>query len=199
MARDLNKTRIETARSGCGALALIGESKRCRGERGRSISITVIGIYEEGELMSLKRIRACLDACKIDNEILQRSRVARVGNRAIQLAVILRAVEPALLLIATAMLIGISALAADPGGDIFGGSDQTLGNGVREAIRWGRNLLFLLGVGGAGWGTLNYMTEKAYMKQFIGGGLAMSLGGIASLIYSFSQGNAVDLDTDLGN
>jgi len=27
----------------------------------------------------------------------------------------------------------------------------------------------------------------------------MSLGGIASLIYSFSQGNAVNLDTDLGN
>jgi hypothetical protein len=43
------------------------------------------------------------------------------------------------------------------------------------------------------------MTEKAYLKQFIGGGLMMSLGGIASLIYSFSQGNAVDLNTDLGN
>jgi hypothetical protein len=43
------------------------------------------------------------------------------------------------------------------------------------------------------------MTEKAYLKQMIGGGLAMSLGGIASLIYSFSQGNAVNLDTDLGN
>jgi hypothetical protein len=33
----------------------------------------------------------------------------------------------------------------------------------------------------------------------IGGGMAMGLGGIASLVYSFSQGSAVDLNTDLGN
>jgi Zn-dependent protease with chaperone function len=117
----------------------------------------------------------------------------------IQLAALLRVVEPALLLVAATILMAVPALAQQPGGDIFGGNDQVLGNGVREAIRWGRNLLFLLGVGGIAWGTINYMTEKAYLKQMIGGGLAMSLGGIASLIYSFSQGNAVNLDTDLGN
>jgi hypothetical protein len=143
----------------------------------------------------LRRIRALVGACKVDDELLERSAAARAGNRAIQLAVIIRAVEPALALVVAVLLMTIPASAQD----IFGGNDQVLGNGVREAIRWGRNLLFLLGVGGVGWGVVNYMSEKAYLKQMIGGGLSMSLGGIASLIYSFSQGNAVNLDTDLGN
>jgi len=147
----------------------------------------------------LRWIRAQLNTCGVDDDLLERSRVARAGYRVIQLAALLRAVEPALLLIIATILMAVPALAQQPGGDIFGGNDQVLGNGVREAIRWGRNLLFLLGVGGVGWGIINYMTEKAYLKQMIGGGLAMSLGGIASLIYSFSQGNAVNLDTDLGN
>jgi hypothetical protein len=33
----------------------------------------------------------------------------------------------------------------------------------------------------------------------LGGGICMGIGGILSLIHSFSQGNAVNLDTDLGN
>jgi hypothetical protein len=149
--------------------------------------------------MSLKQIRTCLNTCRVDNEVLERSSVARAGNRLIQLAVIIRIVEPALALVAAVFLMTVPALAQQPGGNIFGRNDQTVGNGVREAIRWGRNLLFLLGVGGVGWGAINYMGEKAYMRQMIGGGLSMGLGAIASLIYSFSQGNAVDLDTDLCN
>ena len=151
------------------------------------------------QLKCLRRISARIGACKVDDELLERSAAARAGNRAIQLAVIIRAVEPALALVVAVVLMTIPALAQQPGGDIFGGNDQVLGNGVKEVIRWGRNLLFLMGVGGVGWGVVNYMTEKAFLKQMIGGGLSMSLGGIASLIYSFSQGNAVNLDTDLGN
>jgi hypothetical protein len=147
------------------------------------------------QVQCLSGIRARMGVCKVDDELLERSVAARAGNRAIQLAVIIRVVEPALALVVAVLLMTIPASAQG----IFDGNDQVLGNGVREAIRWGRNLLFLMGVGGVGWGTLNYMTEKAYLKQMIGGGLAMSLGGIASLIYSFSQGNAVNLDTDLGN
>jgi Zn-dependent protease with chaperone function len=159
-----------------------------------------INIFQGGELMqSLRWTRAQLNSCGVDDDLIERSRAARAGYRVIQLAAFIRVVEPALLLVTATLLMAVPALAQQPGGDIFGGNDQVLGNGVREAIRWGRNLLFLLGVGGIAWGTINYMTEKAYLKQMIGGGLAMSLGGIASLIYSFSQGNAVNLDTDLGN
>lgn len=149
--------------------------------------------------MSLKSIRARLDACKVDNEILERSRLARVGARVVKLAVIIRAVEPALVIVAALCVMSVQALAQVSGGEILGQNDQALGSGVREAIRYGRNLLFLLGVGGIGWGAVNYMMEKAWIKQMIGGGMSMGMGGIASLAYSFSQGSAVDLDTDLGN
>ena len=150
--------------------------------------------------MSLRSIRARLAyRLDVDNEVLERSRLARVGNRLIQLALIMRLVEPVLLLVATLILMSASALAQQAGGDIFGQNDQTVGNSFRQIIRWGRNLLFLIGVAGVGWGAANIMLEKPYMKQMIGGGASMGFGGIAALVYSFSQGRAVDLDTDLGN
>lgn len=139
------------------------------------------------------------DVRKVDDDLLAGPRLARAGARIIQLAVIARAVEPALVLIGAALLVTVPALAQTPGGNIFGGNDQQLGNGVREAIRWGRNLLFLLGVAGVGWGAANIMLEKAWGRQMLGGGVCMGIGGILSLVNSFSQGNAVNLDTDLGN
>ena len=148
-------------------------------------------------------IGARTDAYRIDEEVYEQSRAARIGQRAIQLAVIVRAIEPVLVIAVTALLMVIAtahpAMAQTPGGSIFGGNDQSLGNGVREAIKWGRNLLFLLGVVGVGWGIFNLMTERAWGRQIIGGLLCLGFGGAVSLIYSFSQGNAVNLDTDLGN
>ena len=145
--------------------------------------------------------RTC--AYMIDEEVYEQSRAARMGQRVIQMAVILRSIEPVLVLSITALLMLVlaahPAMAQTPGGSIFGGNDQSLGNGVREAIKWGRNLLFLLGVVGVGWGIFNLMTEKAWGRQVIGGLLCLGFGGAVSLIYSFSQGNAVNLDTDLGN
>jgi hypothetical protein len=138
----------------------------------------------------------------LDDELRAVSRVARAGERLVQFSTVLRAVEPLLVLMATALILTVGAhpaMAQTPGGGIFGGSDQTVGNGVREAIRWARNILFLLGVGGCAWGALNVMLEKPYAKQFLGGGACMGFGAIASLAYSFAQGNAVDVDTDLGN
>lgn len=143
------------------------------------------------------------DAYRIDSALYEQSQVARIGQGAIQVAVIVRAIEPALIIAVTALLMIVTAahpaLAQTPGGNIFGGNDQSLGNGVREAIKWGRNLLFLLGVVGVGWGIFNLMTERAWGRQIVGGLLCLGFGGAVSLIYSFSQGNAVNLDTDLGN
>jgi len=145
---------------------------------------------------SLKGIRSGLaNTCTVDKEIVERSRFTRVGKRLIQLAVIIRFIEPVLLVAATLILMSSPAL----GQDFFGQNDQALGSGIREALRWGRNLLFLIGVGVGIWGVVNYQTEKAYMRQFIGAGMAFGFGTIMAVIYSFSQGRAVDLDTDLGN
>ncbi len=147
-----------------------------------------------------KQIRERLSRPTIecDEDVLQ-SRIARAGEKLIRAAVIIRVVEPVLVLMALMLVIAVGpALAQAPGGNIFGGSDQTVGNGVREAIRWARNILFLLGVGAVAWGTVNIFLEKPYARQFIGGGASMAFGGIASLAYSFAKGQAVDVDTDVG-
>jgi hypothetical protein len=148
----------------------------------------------------LRHIRSKLarPVIRLDEKILK-SRVARAGEKLIRAAVLIRTVEP--LLVLTAIMLVMSAgpaLAQAPGGNIFGGSDQTVGNGVREAIRWARNILFLLGIGACAWGAVNIFLEKPYARQFIGGGAAMGFGGIASLAYSFAQGQAVNVDTDVG-
>lgn len=135
---------------------------------------------------------------ELDGEVLQ-SRIARGGEKLIRAAVFIRVAEPVFVLAALLFVIGVCpALAQAPGGNIFGGSDQTVGNGVREAIRWARNILFLLGIGAVAWGTVNIFLEKPYARQFIGGGASMAFGGIASLAYSFAKGQAVDVDTDVG-
>jgi len=150
-------------------------------------------------MKSLRRISLYMGVCKIDDDLLERSRIAQAGRLFIQLAIFVRAIEPVLALVAAVLLLTVPTLAQTPGGNLFGGNDQQLGSGVREAIRWGRNLLFLLGVGGVGWGAANIMMEKSWGRQMLGGGICMGIGGILSLIHSFSQGNAVNLDTDLGN
>ena len=141
-------------------------------------------------------ISAQINSIRIDHDLLMHSRAARISKRLVQASVVINALAPALLICLTA----VCAMAQGPtGGTIFGGNDQTLGNGVRELIKWGRNLLFLLGVGGIAWAAVNYMTEKNWTKQALGGGFCMAFGSVASLVYSFSQGSAVNLDTDLGN
>jgi hypothetical protein len=150
-------------------------------------------------MKSLRRTRLHTDVCEGDGDLFERSRLARAGRSIVHLAVFIRAIEPALALVAAFLIVTVPALAQTPGGNLFGGNDQQLGSGVKEAIRWGRNLLFLLGVVGVGWGAANIMMEKAWGRQMLGGGICMSIGGILALIHSFSQGNAVNLDTDLGN
>ena len=145
-----------------------------------------------------KVIKNKLSTPVIEEDILQ-SRIARVGDKLIRAALIFKVIEPVLVLASLVLVIAVGpALAQAPGGNIFGGSDQTVGNGVREAIRWARNVLFLLGIGACAWGAVNIFLEKPYARQFIGGGAAMGFGGIASLAYSFAQGQAVDVDTDVG-
>jgi hypothetical protein len=147
-----------------------------------------------------KHIRNKLSRSRIElDETVLQSRLARAGEKLIRAAVIIRVFEPFLMLAVLMFVVAVApAMAQAPGGNIFGGSDQTVGNGVREAIRWARNILFLLGIGAVAWGTVNIFLEKPYARQFIGGGASMAFGGIASLAYSFAKGQAVDVDTDVG-
>jgi hypothetical protein len=126
------------------------------------------------------------------------SRCARIGMRMIRIAHAAQMIETAALLILMLGAAAIDAVAQTPGGDIFG-SDQQVGNAIREAIKWGRNLLFLLGVVFVGWGIVNFGTDKPAAKQIVGAIGCFAFGGIVALVYSISQGNAVNLDTGFGN
>jgi hypothetical protein len=129
------------------------------------------------------------------------SRIALLGGRLIKAAQIISVTEPIITLAILAMVMLLSggvAMAQTPGGNIFG-SDQQVGNAIREAIKWGRNLLFLMGVVFVGWGVVNYGSDKPAAKQLIAAIGCFAFGGIVALVYSISQGNAVNLDTGFGN
>lgn len=122
----------------------------------------------------------------------------RMGARIIALARIAQSIEPLVVVLLLLAAAAIDAMAQTPGGNIFG-SDQQVGNAIREAIKWGRNLLFLMGVVFVGWGVINFGTDKPSAKQFIAAIGCFAFGGIVALVYSISQGNAVNLDTGFGN
>jgi len=136
---------------------------------------------------------------EIDNDLLARSRSARIGKRLFKASMLLQMLTPVIVIAVLISVTAISAVAQSPGGSIFGGNDQTIGNGVRELVKWARNLLFLFSIIFVIWGVVNYGFEKSCLKQFLAAGGAMSFGAIATLIYSFSQGQAVNLDTTLSN
>jgi hypothetical protein len=123
---------------------------------------------------------------------------ARAGARIIAFARIVQSIEPVIVILLLLAAATVDALAQTPGGNIFG-SDQQVGNAIREAIKWGRNLLFLMGVVFVGWGVVNFGTDKPSAKQFIAAIGCFAFGGIVALVYSISQGNAVNLDTGFGN
>jgi hypothetical protein len=134
----------------------------------------------------------------IDPELFARSRSARIGARIIASARVAQSIEPTVTYILLLALSAVDASAQQPSGNIFG-SDQQVGNAIREAIKWGRNLIFLIGIIFVGWGVVNFGTEKPSAKQFIAAIGCFAFGGIVALVYSISQGNAVNLDTGFGN
>jgi hypothetical protein len=126
------------------------------------------------------------------------NRLVCIGIRLIRTARLVGLLESAFVVALLVGVMAVEALAQTPSGNIFG-SDQQVGNAIREAIKWGRNLLFLMGVVFVGWGVVNFGTDKPSAKQFIAAIGCFAFGGIVALVYSISQGNAVNLDTGFGN
>ncbi|MGE0128990.1 MAG: hypothetical protein AB7U82_13000 [Blastocatellales bacterium] len=122
----------------------------------------------------------------------------RAGARIIAFARIVQSIEPVIVILLLLAATTVDALGQTPSGNIFG-SDQQVGNAIREAIKWGRNLLFLMGIVFVGWGVVNFGTDKPSAKQLIAAIGCFAFGGIVALVYSISQGNAVNLDTGFGN
>jgi|GEM_PF-445061 len=141
-------------------------------------------------------IRAKLSSSpEVGADLLAQSRAARVGHRLMQAAIMIKACEGALAVLVLLALAAAPALAQTPGGSIFGGDSEQLGRSIREIIKWGRNILFLLGIGGIMWGIVNFMMEKPWSKQIIGGMLCFMFGGIVAMVQAFAKGDSVNVDT----
>src|SRR5574341_2079072 len=106
---------------------------------------------------------------EFDPVVIEQSRAARIGLGIVKAMSLAQKIEPIVTVVLVGLLLLLSAgqaLAQTPGGNIFG-SDQQVGKAIREAIKWGRNLLFLMGVVFVGWGVVNYGAEKPAAKQII--------------------------------
>lgn len=132
-----------------------------------------------------------------------RSRFAQVGELASdpeRFGRALRRIEP-LFVLGAVLLVGLApqvAHAQGPGGTIFGSDDQTVGNGIKAAAKYARVALFFLGLFFFMWAAQRYGAEKPWAKQ-VGGGIgSWGFAGFAALFYSWSQGEEVDFDSDLG-
>lgn len=122
----------------------------------------------------------------------------RLGTTLMQWAQFIHLIEPLAVIAGWLFTLSLSAFAQTPGGGIFG-SDQQVGNAIREGIKWGRNLLFLMGIVFVAWAVVNYGTEKPATKQLIAAIGCFAFGGIVALVFSISQGNTVNFDTGFGN
>lgn len=130
--------------------------------------------------------------------VTNNSRLLRLGAILIRCSQLIHLIEPLAILAGWLLTVSLSVFAQAPGGNIFG-SDQQVGNAIREGIKWGRNLLFLMGIIFVGWAVVNYGTEKPATKQLIAAIGCFAFGGIVALVFSISQGNAVNFDTGFGN
>ena len=109
-----------------------------------------------------------------------------------------RAVAVSLTLAAIALVPG-TALAQQPGGDVFGTSDQTLGNGIKAFLKYARYLVFFAGFGFLIWGALNLGREQKYGNQVLGAIACFAFSAIGQVLYTmFGEGREVEIDTDLG-
>ena len=143
--------------------------------------------------------RSTADAAAQFGVDIDRSGAARFGSHLITLSMFIQVLTPIIAIGAMIALSAIGAFAQSPGGTIFGDNDQTTSRGIVEFIKWFRNLIFVAGVFFFGWAGLNLGFEKPWGMKAMAGVACWAFAGLAALAYSFSQGKAVDFDTDLGN
>ena len=144
----------------------------------------------------LNSFRSHPDAEAGAGDLYRRSRAARVGQRLIYAAAVLRMVRPMLMLTATALLMVISFVhpaTAQQGQSLLNGNANQPVNSIRTLVDIGVWVLLALGIGGIGWGIWNLMTDKAWGKHLVGGGAALGFGGIVSMINAIVNDDPITL------
>ena len=121
----------------------------------------------------------------VPDEVFERSRIARIGERAIQAAILVRLAQPVLLLGLTVAMMAVALIepaAAQTQGATLGGNSSNPINAFRTALDIGVWVLLGLGIGGIGWGIYNIMFDRAWGRQIVGGACALGFAGIVALV-----------------
>lgn len=103
-----------------------------------------------------------------------------------------------LLAVALLMLAApIAAHAQTPGGQIFGASDQTIGNGFKAFCKYFRVIIFFVGFVFMGLVGICKGVGKPWGGFLAGGLICWGFAGLAQLGYSFATGNEVEITPDI--
>ena len=128
---------------------------------------------------------AARSAQSVPDEVFERSRVARVGAQAIRAAILVRLIQPMLLLVIAVMMMAVALIepaAAQTQGATLGGNSSNPINAFKTALDIGVWVLLGLGIGGIGWGIYNVMFDRAWGRQMVGGACALGFAGIVALV-----------------
>ena len=136
-------------------------------------------------MFTKKQLSAVAAWSATPDEVLGRSRLAALGERAIRAAMIVRLVQSMLLLLITVMMIIVALIepaAAQTQGATLGGNSSNPINAFKTALDIGVWVLLGLGIGGIGWGIYNVMFDRAWGRQMVGGACALGFAGIVALV-----------------
>jgi len=128
---------------------------------------------------------AARSAQSVPDEVFERSRVARIGEQAIRAAILVRLIQPMLLLVIAVMMMAVALIepaAAQTQGATLGGNSSNPINAFKTALDIGVWVLLGLGIGGIGWGIYNVMFDRAWGRQMVGGACALGFAGIVALV-----------------
>ena len=133
---------------------------------------------------------------ELDN-LSDQSRAARLTRACFKAAILLRLIQPALVLISAATLVALSVVcpvAAQTGGPIITGSNPNAPiTGIQNLVTLGVWLLIAAGIGGIGWALVNGMRRQSWGAQLIFGTACLGFGGIVALWNEYANGRSPDL------
>lgn len=126
------------------------------------------------------------------------TRFERAAKGTFKAGLVLSSLAPALLFAFILFTPHLTALAQTPGGQLFGASDQTVGNGIRAFARWFRVFIFFIGVIALGACGVLKIFKQPWGHTLIGSAFCFGFAGIAQAVYTWSNGGEVEFNPDLG-
>ena len=111
----------------------------------------------------------------------------------IQLAALVRVLQPLLVFGATALLLLVTAAHPAAAQSLLNGNAQQPVNSVRTLVNIGVWVLVAIGLGGIGWGIANGIRQKAWGAQIGWGGAALGFSSIFGLVNSIFNDDTINL------